>query len=151
MNMKQFSISWDRARGGLLLASLCLNVLLGAFIVTRWVEGVRNPMVTAAPQQLVELLARRLPRADADILRRVYRGKEQQFAAGQADYQTSLAAAGRLLSEPQLDKAALRSTMTEARDKRIRIGDLAIATFLEALPQMSVEGRRGLVASIRPR
>jgi hypothetical protein len=49
------------------------------------------------------------------------------------------------------DTVALRSAVMDARDKRIRIGDLAIATFLEALPQMSAEGRRGLTAGIRAR
>jgi uncharacterized membrane protein len=148
--MTHFSISGSRTLKGLLLASLCLNVLLGAFIVTRWVEGVRNPMVAASPPQLIEIFARRLPRADADILRRVYRGKEQRFATGQADYQASLAAAALLVAQPQLDGAALRKAVGEARDKRISIGDLAIETLLEALPQMSIEGRRGLLARLRP-
>lgn len=148
--MKRLSLSpgWMRA---LLLGSLCLNVLLGAFIATRWVEGMRAPVFTAAPPQLVELVARRLPAADAEILRRVYRSKDAQFSAGQAEYVKALLAAGRLLAEPQVNSAALRNAVMEARANRIRIGDLAIEAFLEAVPQMSAEGRRGLTAGIRVR
>jgi uncharacterized membrane protein len=143
----------DRGRlwGALLLASLCLNVLLGAFIATRWIELSRAPMITVAPAQLIELVARRLPSADAEVLRRVYRDKAAQFAAEQAEYRRALLAAARLLAEPQLDPAAVRAAVHEARNKRIRIGDLAIDTFLEALPRMSAEGRMGLTRNLRER
>lgn len=147
--MRRLSLSpgWVR---GLLLASLCLNVLLGAFIATRWVEG-RAPIFTAAPPQLVEIVARRLPAADAEIVRRIYRSKEAQFAAAQADYVRALRVAGRLMAESRIDAAAVRAAVIEARDSRIKVGDLAIDTFLEALPQVSVEGRRSLLARMRVR
>ena len=149
--MMSFTLAGGRWRNALLLASLCLNILLAAFFLTRWVERVPGPFVASAPPQLIELVARRLPADDADVLRRVYRLREEQFTANQREFRLALLAAGKLLSQPQLDIPALRAAMTEARNKRIAIGDLAIETFLEALPQISAEGRRGLTASIRPR
>ena len=56
--MRSLSPGWMR---GLLLASLCLNVLLGAFMVTRWLEGMRLPYLMAGPPQLIERVARRRP------------------------------------------------------------------------------------------
>ena len=136
-------------RGTLLLASLCLNVLLVTYIGTQWYRTARQILATAAPPYLIEFLASRLPRADADILWRVYRSKEQALAAAQADYRQSLSTARQLLSQPELDAAAFRAAVQEARDKRVKVGDVAIETFLEAMPQMSAEGRRGLAGSIR--
>ncbi|HZT47955.1 MAG TPA: periplasmic heavy metal sensor [Hyphomicrobiaceae bacterium] len=149
--MMGFTLSRRRALGGLLLASLCLNVLLGAFVATRWLEGLRAPLAAVSPPQLMEMLARRLPSADADILRRVFRQRQAEFAAGQADYQAALAATAQLVARPQLDADALRKAVREARDKRMKMGDLAVEVLLEALPQMSLEGRRGLLARLRPR
>ena len=149
--MMPFTLTRGRGFNILLLGSLCLNVLLGAFVATRWIEGARLPMVAMAPPQLIEIVARRLPSADAEVLQRVYRAREAQFSTSQREYWRALLAAGRLLSEPRLDSGALRAAVMEARNKRVRIGDLAIETFLEALPQMSVEGRRRLTASIRQR
>jgi uncharacterized membrane protein len=149
--MMQLAISQSRVRNALLLGSLCLNVLLVTFIATRWLGAARLPVFATPPPQLMELVARRLPAADADILRRVYKSREAQFAAGQSEYAQLLLAAGKVLSEPQVDAAALRAAVTEARNKRVRIGDLAIETLLEAVPQMSVDGRRGLIAGIRAR
>ena len=149
--MMSLTFVGSRWRNALLLGSLCLNILLAAFFLTRWAERGPGPFVAAAPPQLIELVARRLPAADAEVLRRVYRLREEQFTANQREFRLALLAAGKLLSQPQLDIAALREAITEARNKRIAIGDLAIETFLEALPQISAEGRRGLTASIRPR
>jgi uncharacterized membrane protein len=148
--MNPFSIISGNWRSVLLLTSLCLNIVLVAFLATRWIEGRFNPLI-AGPPQLIDAVARRLPRADAEILRSVYRGKEAQFTAAQREYRQALAGAVQLLSQPQLDVAALRSAVMNARDKRLGVGDLAIETFLEALPQMSAEGRRGLTSRIRPR
>jgi uncharacterized membrane protein len=149
--MMRFTLSRQRALGGLLLASLCLNVLLGAFIATRWLDGVRAPMLAASPPQLMEMLARRLPSADAQILRRAFRQRQAEFAAGQADYLRALGTTAELVARPQLDTDALRKAVSEARDKRMKVGDLAVEVLLEALPQMSLEGRRGLLARLRPR
>jgi hypothetical protein len=96
-------------------------------------------------------VARRLPAADADILRRVFHAKDRELNDGQAAYVRALLAASRLLVQTPVDTAALRAAVSEARDKRIRIGDLAIDAFLEALPQMSAEGRQTLTRGIRAR
>jgi|GEM_PF-1626287 len=148
--MKLSVILSARALRLLLLGSLCLNVLLGAFLLTRALEPLRPPMAVPAAR-LVELAARRLPAADAETLRAAYRRKEAEIAASHGDYLSSLRAAGRLLAAPQVDVAALRETIMHAREKRIRSGDLAIDAFLEVAPQLSVDGRRRLVESIRAR
>jgi uncharacterized membrane protein len=132
----------------LVLVSLCLNVAMGTFIATRWMEAHPSEAVSGSPR-LVERAIQRLPTPDAEILRAVYRSKEAEFTASQRAYALALVAAARVLAQRDLDTAALRTAIEDARNKRVKIGDLAIDTFLEAVPQMSLDGRRALISNMR--
>jgi uncharacterized membrane protein len=135
-----------------LIVSLCLNVLLGSYIAMQWAKASAPAMaVTTAPLRLIRFVADRLPSADAGTLWRVYGAKEQELRAAQADYEQSLRQATRLLAQPNLDAAALRTAVMAAREKRIKIGDVVIETFLEALPQLSPQGRQDLLGRLRNR
>jgi hypothetical protein len=50
-----------------------------------------------------------------------------------------------------VDAAALRSAVTEAREKRVKVGDIVTEMFLEAVPQLSPQGRQDLVGRLRKR
>jgi hypothetical protein len=39
----------------------------------------------------------------------------------------------------------------EAREKRVKVGDIVTETFLEAVPQLSPQGRQDLVGRLRKR
>src|SRR5882724_7093721 len=106
----------------LLLVSLCLNALMGGYIAKQWFAARSLPVATATPPRLIQLVADRLPPADADTLWRVYRGKAQALRESQADYEQALRGTGRLLAQPDVDVPALRRAVMEARDKRIKIG-----------------------------
>jgi uncharacterized membrane protein len=132
----------------LLLMSLCLNVALGTYIGAQWLDRWQMPLVVAGPSRLTELIARRLPAADAEILWRVYRGKEAELKIAQSEYREALFAAGAVLAAPQLDVQATRAAVAKARAERIEVGDISIEVFLEALPQMSPEGRKQLLGRL---
>lgn len=135
-----------------LIVSLCLNVLMGSYIVMQWVKDSAPAMaVTSAPPRLIRFVANRLPSADAGTLWRVYGAKEQELRAAQADYEQALRQATRLLAQTNLDAAALRTAVMESREKRIKIGDIMIDVFLEALPQLSPQGRQDLLGRLRNR
>ena len=146
--MMHSSLSRSRVGAAALLLSLCLNVLLVVYIGAQWFDRIGLPAAAGTPR-LIEMVARRLPAADADVLWRVYRGREAELSSAQTDYRRALAAAAIQLSRAQLDSEASRRSTLEARDKRVRVGDLVIEVVLEALPQMSSEGRAGLVGSLR--
>jgi uncharacterized membrane protein len=93
----------------------------------------------------MERVAARLPQDDADILWRVYHSKEPEILPLQLEYTRLLLNTMRLIEQPELDKDALRASVMEARDKRVKIGDAVIDTFLEMLEQISPKGRRQLV------
>jgi uncharacterized membrane protein len=139
----------SRVGGAILLASLCLNVLLVAYIGTRWVERWRAPAIAAGPARLMEKIAHRLPAADSDVLWRVYRSQQEELTTAQKEFRDALGAAAQLLSAPKLDMDAVRTAIGKARNERIEVGDLTIGVILEALPQMSAEGRQRLISNLR--
>jgi uncharacterized membrane protein len=147
------SLPWGRWREVLLMVSLCLNVALATYVGVQWLAPP-PPGVGAGPgsgpgmlpRRLIARAADRLPKDDADLLWRAYRAKEREVAGAQADFLLALGRAARMIAVPDLDAAAMREAMIDARDKRRRVGELVIDTFLEALPQMSAQGRRDLVS-----
>lgn len=138
-------------RGWLLLASLCVNVLLVAFVGTQWYKRATSSMLGVGPSRSIEHLARRLPEADREVLRRVSRGKEAALTTAQDEYVRSLRSAVQRLSEPNLDRDAWRAAVMDAREKRMRVGDVFLDIFVEAIPDMSSEGRAKLGKRLRLR
>lgn len=140
-------LSGHRWRDGLLLVSLCANAVFAGYMLSLWAKPDR-PLETLTVPRVIERVASRLPQPDADILWRVYQSKQSEFAAARSDYFAALVKPVRLLGEDKLDPPALRKAVKESRDKRVKIGDLALETFLEAVEQMSPESRRKLVGGI---
>jgi uncharacterized membrane protein len=129
----------------LLLASLCVNIVLATYVSVQWFQPGWTPSGAAVPLRLMERVAARLPSDDADILWRIYRGKEPEVAPLQAEYARALFRTMRLIGQPELDKEALRATVQQARDARAKIGEAVTNTFVETLEQISPKGRRQLV------
>jgi uncharacterized membrane protein len=129
----------------LLLTSLCCNVVLATYVSVQWLRPGWTPAGAGVPFRMIERVAERLPKEDADILWRIYRSKEADLQPMQAQYTRSLLKTMQLVAQPELDKDALRSTVKDARDKRLKIGDIVVETFVEALEQTSPKGRRQLV------
>src|SRR5688572_2865837 len=129
----------------LLLASLCVNVALATYVGVQWSQPGRMLAGAAMPLRMVERIAARLPAEDADILWRIYRDKEPEIQPLQADYLRALLRTMRLAGQTELDKDALRAAVMESRDKRLKIGDAALETFIATLEQISPKGRRQLV------
>jgi uncharacterized membrane protein len=150
------SLPWGRWRAGVLMASLCLNVALATYVGVQWLAppppgagpGIGSGML---PRRLVARAADRLPTADADLLWRAFRARERELAAAQADFLLTLGRASRAIAAADFDGAALHEAMIDARDKRRRVGELVVDTFLDALPQMSAQGRRDLVSGLAAR
>jgi len=141
--------SWWSSAGRLrwvLLASLCLNVALASYVTVQWAEPAPWPPAGAMmPLRLTERVAARLPKADADILWQVYRGKEPEIRALQADYLAALLVTMRQVGQNDLDKPALRAAVEDARSKRVKIGEQLTEVFLDTMEKISAKGRRQLV------
>jgi len=128
-----------------LLASLCVNIALATYVSVQWFQSGWSPVGAGIPLRMMERVAARLPQDDADILWRVYHSKEPEILPLQMEYTRALLRTMRLTGQPELDRDALRASVKEARDKRLKIGDAVIDTFVEMLEQISEKGRRQLV------
>lgn len=141
-------VSWMRLA---LLASLCLNVALAAYVGAQWLAPERPLLPAATASRLVEIVAARLPAADAERLRAIYAGKSVALNAAQAEYEEALKHAVDLLAQPTLDAAAFRTAVQSARDKRVVLGDVVIDAVVEAFAEMPARTRQELAGRLRRR
>ncbi|MCA1515010.1 putative membrane protein [Bradyrhizobium yuanmingense] len=141
----KFWREWSTPWRALMLLSLCVNVVLFTYVSAQWLlpGGFRPGAVV--PLRMIERVAERLPAEDAEILWSIYRGKEAELAPLQAEYRLALMKAMKTAAQTNLDKAELEAAVKDARDKRLKIGDLVVATFVEMLERISAKGRRQLV------
>lgn len=129
----------------LMLLSLCFNVILFTYVSVQWlVPGGFRPGA-GVPLRMMERVAERLPKEDAEILWSIYHGKEAELLPLQSEYRQALMKAMKTAGQTNLDKAELEAAVKDARDKRVKIGDVVIATFVEMLDRISPKGRRQLV------
>jgi len=143
----KFWREWSTPWRALMLLSLCVNVILFTYVSVQWLRpgGFMPGAGAAVPLRMIERVAERLPAEDAEILWRIYRGKEAELAPLQAEYRLALMKAMKTAAQADLDKAELEAAVKDARDKRLKIGDLVVATFVEMLERISAKGRRQLV------
>jgi uncharacterized membrane protein len=140
--------SWQKL---LLLASICCNVALASYVAVQWLRPEQPLVVAVTPPAIVERIARRLPKSDAEILWGVYHSKEKELSAAQADYFHALVMPIDLLAAADFDVNTFRNAILKSRDKRMELSNLLIETLVEAITQMSSEGRRKLVDVVRTR
>lgn len=129
----------------LVLVSLCINVVLFTYVSVQWLRPGSFLPGVGLPLRMIERVAERLPAEDAEILWSIYRAKEAELAPLQAEYRLALVKAMKTAAQTNLDKVELEAAVKDARDKRVKIGDVVVATFVEMLERISAKGRRQLV------
>ncbi|MBC8051403.1 MAG: periplasmic heavy metal sensor [Chitinophagales bacterium] len=143
--------SSGRMRSWALVASLCLNALLMAYLGTTWIERRRAYIVAPSPVRVIELLAKKLPARDRDLLLEVYRRKDARLADAEKRYQSALASMSDQLSLDELNEMNIASALSNLRDRRLAAGDVLIEILQETIPQLSPAGRQVLTQSLRYR
>jgi uncharacterized membrane protein len=107
--------------------------------------------VLQTPEQLIAMLQDRLPPADAKILADISRANEGRLRAARAASRVARARIMVALAQHDLDKDGLRAAFSDAREKRIAVGDIVIEILEEALERLSPDIRQRLVGSYRLR
>jgi uncharacterized membrane protein len=141
----KFWREWSTPWRALMLLSLCVNVILFTYVSVQWLLPGGFRPGAGVPIRMIERVAQRLPAEDAEILWSIYRGKEAELLPLQSEYRLALIKAMKTAAQTNLDKAELEAAVKDARDKRVKIGDLVVATFVEMLERISPKGRRQLV------
>ncbi|WP_431858130.1 periplasmic heavy metal sensor [Azospirillum sp.] len=132
----------------LVLASLGLNLFLGAMLASSWWNH-RPPPSGPMPDRLVERVAPDLPEADAVRLRAAFSATRARFAALEAESREASAAVRAVALREPLDVGELRARMDAARAVRRRMGDLIEDTVLTLMPELSLPARERLAAGRR--
>jgi hypothetical protein len=151
--MPQLSGRLPWARWGIAL-SIALNLFFAAFIGAQaWrlqqpeyphsilARGLATGQVT---QDLLRLLAKRLPPADARILQDAFAARMQEITAIQQAASEAMQQVRIDIGRQPFDPDRLRADLLAARATRQKISPIVEAILLDALPRMSNDGRLAL-------
>jgi len=128
----------------LLVASLSLNILLGSYMATLlW--RLNMPLIEATnAERVVGLATAVLPDEDARLVEELYAERAPAFAAAEAGVVATRRKVLRLIAEPNLDPAAVRAALEEARSYRRTTSDLLFDVVIETLERMPAQRRKEL-------
>lgn len=125
----------------LLVASLAVNVFLGATVGTHL---LREPKGPPRPGQMLEDMAGALPPADAQILRQAMEVHREELRPEDDNPQQQHEKMRRILAADPFDLDAFKQFTSEFRARRDRVGETIGNVLADALPRMSREGRKRL-------
>ena len=140
-------MDFRRLRPWLLVASLAANgFLAGMLLVGR---PPHPPGPPPGPHDVVEQMAAILPAADAGILRQAAADQGVDGPPQPGDFDDDHRRATELMAAETFDTAAFSQLVAAFAAKREQAGDRVGKMLVQALPRMSLEGRRAL-ANLRP-
>jgi uncharacterized membrane protein len=134
-----------------LLCSLCLNIGFASYIAVQAFMAEPQSTDHGNPEATIASFATHLPSRDADILWQVYRAKAPQIQAADAEAQRARGRVLSVLAARDLDADRLRATFKETMESRARTLGLLVEVAIEALEQISPDGRRQLIEQIHSR
>jgi uncharacterized membrane protein len=127
-----------------LLVSFGTNLFLGGIVVGRGVRGQPGLLTEAGVRVGVERMLRTLPEEDRQIVRQMFEEQRPQvkerFEALRAARRT---VAETLRTEP-FDKVAFTTAYDDVRARSVALQDSLLGIVKEAVPLLSLEGKRAL-------
>lgn len=131
----------DRRLRRWLLVSVSINILLLCFIAVRLLSA-HDDGHDATVAQAVERYAKILPPADTQILRAAFEADRARIEQLESDSKARVERLERRLAEETIDPDTLRREAHELRDLQAELLARAYNVYIEAVLQMSPEGRR---------
>lgn len=129
-------------------ASLFLNVFLLGAVVAGLIslQLIRPPFPPPppGPRGMFEQMISTLPPNDADVLRRSFAERQTELDAAAERMEQELMRARDLLRAEPFDEISFRETLMNARTAREQMDKAIIETALQALPNMTAQGRAQL-------
>lgn len=125
--------------------SVALNIFLVGFLLAQLWTGHTQPAPEAlAPREILRQLAEQLPAADVEHLRRAFSGRLPELVRARREVRAASERARADIAAVPFDAAKLRADLEATRAAREKLRPLIEQALLEALPQMSEEGRKTL-------
>ncbi|MCR5858179.1 periplasmic heavy metal sensor [Mesorhizobium sp. J428] len=133
-----------RALAVLLLLSVAVNV----FVVTYWAASAtrsRMGLIQPVPMAMAYRIAEHLPEPASTNLRARLDALKSMADHQMSLYSDALARSAAILEQKELDQAALRAAIDEARQHRSQIGDALTDAFVSTVAELPAETRKRLV------
>jgi uncharacterized membrane protein len=126
-----------------LFFSAALNLVLVSAIAVHFFREYNEPQRRPAPQPAfgIERMAGRLPKPDADLLRKAYAQHENDVKAAQANLREARRSVRTALEAEPFSADAVKEAMSKMDDGRDQLQNALQAVFTSAAAEMSREGR----------
>jgi uncharacterized membrane protein len=138
----------------ILAGSIAFNLFAAAFITAQRVRSemagrVLPAIIAQTPagrvaERIFERLAGGLSAHDADIVHQAILAHRPELAATQQDFINAVGGLQTVLQAEKLDTQKLQPAIEKARLARQEIGPVVEAIMMQALPQISPQGRQSL-------
>ena len=121
--------------------SVALNIFLVGFLLAQlWSSPAPEPEALA-PREILRQLAKQLPPADAEHLRRAFASRAPELVRTRREVRAASEQVRADIGATPFETTKLRADFEAMRIARERLRPLIEQALLEALPQMSEEGR----------
>ncbi len=125
--------------------SIVLNIFLLGFVLAQlWIGHAQPAPEALAPRDILRQLADQLPAADTEHLRRAFASRLPELVSARREVRAASERAHADVGAVPFDAAKLRADLDATRAARDKLRPLIEQALLEALPQMSEEGRKTL-------
>ncbi|MDR3440905.1 periplasmic heavy metal sensor [Telmatospirillum sp.] len=133
----------QRTVGSIVLAlSVGLNLFFAGWGVMQYFDPPAFSKPGTAPEIVAETIARSLPSADGEILRRAFAEKREPLQAARQRYLSAVERLRNVISSDPLDPQALQEAMAALRSTRQAERDIFSGTMLDVIPRFSLHGRQ---------
>ena len=125
--------------------SVALNIFLTGFLLAQlWSSHARLAPETLAPREILRQLAEQLPAADTEHLRRAFASRLPELIRIRREVRAASERVRADIGAVPFDARMLQADLEATRAAREKLRPLIEQALLEALPQMSEQGRKTL-------
>ncbi len=133
-----------RAKSIALFVSIAVNVLLVSAVTTQALSDSSFTSRDRRPEARVERLAKKLPEADADRLRKAFAARAGEMPAAQAELTAARHAFRQALRAEPYNPGAVEKSLAVLDASRTKVRQIMRAAVVTAAAEMSAEGRARL-------
>jgi len=131
---------WITVLATLLLLSLAANIFVAGAILGRGVGGGAEGRLRVG----IERILQALPDSDRDVVQAIFDQRRDELQQRFMDFRAARRMAGDLLRGDAFDAAAFAAAEQDAREKSFALQNAIRDLVMEAVPQLSPEGRAAL-------
>lgn len=131
---------WIALLGTLLLLSLAANIFMGGLMLGRGAGDGVGAGLRVGMQRMM----RALPDADRDTVKAILDVRRADLEQKFADLRSARQVAAKLLRDGAFDATAFAAAEQDAREKSYALQDAIRDLVVEAVPQLTPEGRAAL-------